>query len=267
MSHALYQFSSGELRPIDWCDPRAGETLVADSWLVRDGRVVALDQHLERFRTSVGATTALEETAVEAFLRSVLHQLEGSGLWFPRIEAVATPGGPILRYRHRSAPEITSQVILATTADDPRKTPLVKGPDLDALLRLRSSVTPLGASEAIMVDNLGAVVEGAYSTIVAWLGDQEAIAIVPRSTPRLPSITEHVVEEIAQQQGIPVYETTLRPEALENATVWVLSALHGIRQATRWIKGPVLNPDLTRRDRWQRLWQERAQPVGESEAF
>ena len=40
----------------------------------------------------------------------------------------------------------------------------------------------------------------------------------------------------------------LRPEALENATVWVLSALHGIRQATRWIKGPVLNPDLTRRD-------------------
>jgi hypothetical protein len=29
----------------------------------------------------------------------------------------------------------------------------------------------------------------------------------------------------------------------------------------------VLNPDLTRRDMWQRLWQERAQPVGESEAF
>ena len=118
-----------------------------------------------------------------------------------------------------------------------------------------------------MVDNSGAVVEGAYSTIVAWLGETEALAIVPRSTPRLSSITEHVVEEIAQQQGIPVYETPLSPEALENATVWVLSALHGIRQATRWVKGPVLNPDLARRDMWQRLWQERAQPVGESEAF
>ena len=267
MSHALYQFSGGELRPIDWCDPRAGETLVADSWLVHDARVVALDQHLDRFATSVDATTPLEETTVEAFFHSVLHQLEGSGLWFPRIEAVATPGGPILRYRHRSAPEMTSQVIVAATAEDPRTSPLIKGPDLDALLRLRSSVSFLGASEAIMVDNSGAVVEGAYSTIVAWLGETEALAIVPRSTPRLSSITEHVVEEIAQQQGIPVYETTLRPEALENATVWVLSALHGIRQATRWIKGPVLNPDLARRDMWQRLWQERAQPVGESEAF
>jgi len=118
-----------------------------------------------------------------------------------------------------------------------------------------------------MVDNSGAVVEGAYSTIVAWLADREGLAIVPRSTPRLPGITEQVVEDIALQQGIPVHETTLSPEVLENATVWVLSALQGIRQATTWINGPLLNQDSTRRDQWQRLWQERAQPVGKSQAF
>jgi len=93
---------------------------------VDDGQVVALEHHLDRFRTSVAATTQLESAPVEAFLAAVLEKILAVGSWFPRIEAVATPGGPTLRYRHRVAPELTSEAILASTSQDPRTLPLVK---------------------------------------------------------------------------------------------------------------------------------------------
>ena len=106
MSHVLYQFSGNHLGAIEWCEPRRGETLVADSWRVDDGQVVALAHHLDRFRTSVAVDdSAARAPPVEAFLAAVLHKIQPVGSWFPRIEAVATPGGPTLRYRHRVAPE------------------------------------------------------------------------------------------------------------------------------------------------------------------
>ena len=142
------------------------------------------------------------------------------------------PGGPTLRYRHRVAPELTSEAILASTSQDPRTHPLVKGPDLEALLRLRSNVAPLGATEAVILDAQGAIVEGAYSSVVVWTSGSDVLTIVPRSTPRLPGITELVVLDIARREGVSVEERTLFHQDLDNATVWILSALHGIRQAT-----------------------------------
>jgi len=263
MSHVLYQFSGNHLGAIEWCEPRRGETLVADSWRVDDGQVVALEHHLDRFRTSVASTTELASAPVEAFLAAVLHKIQPVGSWFPRIEAVATPGGPTLRYRHRVAPELTSEAILASTSQDPRTHPLVKGPDLEALLRLRSNVAPLGATEAVILDAQGAIVEGAYSSVVVWTSGSDVLTIVPRSTPRLPGITEQVVLDSARREGVSVEERTLFPQDLDNATVWILSALHGIRQATAWVDGPTLSRSQSLRDAWREKWRDEGQGINQ----
>ena len=44
--------------------------------------------------------------------------------------------------------------------------------------------------------------------------------------------------DIARREGVRVEERTLFHQDLDNATVWILSALHGIRQATTWVDGP-----------------------------
>jgi branched-subunit amino acid aminotransferase/4-amino-4-deoxychorismate lyase len=122
-------------------------------------------------------------------------------------------------------------------------------------------VAPLGATEAIILDAQGAIVEGAYSSVVVWTSGSDALTIVPRSTPRLPGITEQVVLDIAQREGVRVEERTLFPQDLDNATVWILSALHGIRQAVSWVDGPTLSRSQSLRDAWQNTWLRLAAPV------
>ena len=147
MSQILYQFSGERFSPIEWCDPARQTTLVADSFRVEDGRVVALERHLERFSDSVLSNTDLIPDRLHAFLSALVSAIPAEGSWFPRIEAVETPGGATLRYRERPAPPWSSEVVIARAPHDPRRFPHTKGPDLEALLALRTQVAPLGAAQ------------------------------------------------------------------------------------------------------------------------
>ncbi|MEK9600051.1 MAG: hypothetical protein VW032_05065, partial [Pontimonas sp.] len=88
MSQILYQFSEGTFQPIDWCDPSRQTTLVADSFRLEDGQVVALEKHLERFAHSVAAHTDVTPPRLDDFLASVRGILPSHGSWFHRIEEV-----------------------------------------------------------------------------------------------------------------------------------------------------------------------------------
>jgi branched-subunit amino acid aminotransferase/4-amino-4-deoxychorismate lyase len=175
---------------------------------------------------------------------------------------VATPGGPTLRYRERPAPEWLSEAVVASAEHDPRTTPLTKGPDLEVLMALRRSVAHTGATEALIVSPEGTIIEGAYSTIVVIPPEAEELRVVPSSVPRIPSMTEAVIRDIAAERGVPVVETPLFLDGLEGSDLWVLSALHGIRIATDFPGGPALSPDSARRDAWQEQWWKTRQPLG-----
>lgn len=261
MSSRLFHFSGERLGAIEWCEPNVGETLVADSWRVENGEAVAWQRHLARFSHSATTECGLDEDLVQRFFAAVRHQIPPTGAWFPRIEAAATPGEPTLRYREREAPQILETVSLAVGAGDPRTHATRKGPDLEALMALRRSVSDVGATEALILSPEGIIIEGAYSTVVVWQKDADHLSVVPRNIPRIPSVTESVIIDIAHRQGISVVHEPLRVSDLSGCEVWVLSALHGIRWATQIADGPEIATDPNRRAQWQQAWWDSRSPL------
>lgn len=218
---------------------------VIDSWLMVNGSVVGLAHHIDRFSGSV--RNRFPELDVDGFIRATLASLPPTGRWFPRIEAVVDSGGnPVLQLRLRVAPEPLTEVVVATASYDPRTEPLVKGPNFEALGQLR---TELAIGEAIIVDGDGHIAEGAWSSIVWWLGD--TLHAVDPSISRLPGVTERLILDNARSIDTPVAAGRTRPAELEGAEVWVLSALHGIRVATEWRNGPTLRSTAGRAELWR----------------
>jgi hypothetical protein len=69
-----------------------------------------------------------------------------------------------------------------------------------------------------------------------------------------------VLVDIARAEGVKVGEMRPRVDELQDAEVWVVSALHGIRLATAFIGGPDLNTHPERSARWRALWHQAARP-------
>ena len=236
----LYQFTGSDLTPVTWCQPGEEAVVAADSWRVVDGHVIGLSSHLERFRRSVATVAPEESGRVDGFIEAAVNAIPDSGEWFPRVECVATPHGHLFRFYHREAPERLATAILATASHDPRTQPLVKGPDLDALMALRKEVAPTGATEAVILTPDGYIAEGAYSSVIVWPPGLAEMWVVREGIPRISSVTEQEVADIARSEGIPVTGKKMLPEKLDDHVVWVVSALHGIREATSWVGGPPL---------------------------
>ncbi len=238
----VFRWSDGVLVDDPTEQPNSGNVRVADSWLLVDGAVAGLDRHIDRFTGSV--RPAFPELDIDSFTRATLAALPRTGRWFPRIEAL-DDDGPVLRLRVREAPDPQTRATLATAPRDPRTTPTVKGPNAEALGALR---TELEVGEAIIVDGDGHIAEGAWSSVVWWRG--ETLHTVDPSIARLPGVTESLVIDHARSIGTPVTVSRTRPDELDGAEVWVLSALHGIRVATEWRNGPTLHVEPGRAESW-----------------
>jgi branched-subunit amino acid aminotransferase/4-amino-4-deoxychorismate lyase len=107
----------------------------------------------------------------------------------------------------------------------------------------------------------GFVAEGAYSSLIVWPTGGGEMWVVDQGIPRIPSVTELLVADIARSEGIAVMEKKMRPGELGNHAVWVVSALHGIREATSWVDGPLLARDGERARVWTGLLLSRQVPV------
>ena len=105
----------------------------------------------------------------------------------------------------------------------------------------------------------GVVTEGAWSSLVWWRDDQ--LHRVDTSLPRLEGVTEHVVIDHARYIGTPVTASQARPEDLDDAEVWVLSALHGIRVVTEWVDGPRVTREPGRVEYWRQQYENRREPL------
>jgi len=227
-------------QPVDWCDPNDSLLLAADSWRVIDGRCRGLERHRARFLAAVNAQQPHEVGTAERFVDGVIDGLPRAGDWFPRIELRWRSAGAQWWLNLRPTPATTETVVVATAPLDVRTRPHIKGPDLDALLSLRTAVQPLGAGEAVIVSAEGYVVEGAYSGLVWW---RDGVLERPADTvPRIASVTVDTVLAAARAAGVPLRERQARPDDLDGCELWVLSALHGLRVATDWVKGPTLAP-------------------------
>lgn len=229
--------------------PHGHRVLAADSFLVDDGRVLALDVHRQRFLAAL-RTQAAAVPDPAAFLDAAVAALPRTGAWFPRVEALRGPDGDVARLLVRPAPERTATVVLRDhDGPDPRTVPRLKGPDLHALGALRSRAARHGAGEAVILADDGTVVEGAYSAILWWHGD--ALAVVEGDVPRIPSVTERSILALATALGVDVLHDRVRPADLDGREVWAVSALHGIRLVRGWIDGPAVAAEPGRAGAWR----------------
>ncbi|MEU8226671.1 aminotransferase class IV [Kribbella sp. NPDC048915] len=207
------------------------ELLVADSFLVADGKVRGTELHRERFVRSCAAAGV----DAERFWDEQLGRMPGIGRWFPRFELRISGE---LAVQLRPAPPIGGRLrVVVHDGPDPRAAPRVKGPDLELLGKLKASAADR-ADEILLLDTDGTVLEAAYSAVAWWDGD---ILCFPESDrPILPSVTAQLLRRIAAGQGVETAERPITPEALRNTTeAWLLNALHGIRPIHAWADSPI----------------------------
>jgi branched-subunit amino acid aminotransferase/4-amino-4-deoxychorismate lyase len=228
----------------------------ADSWLVVDGRVRAADRHWARFSAAC-AEHGVTADALARFRARVERDVPADGRWFPRIE-LTDDGELAVSVRPAPAREPT---VVAWVADvpDPRRSPRRKGPDLDRLAALRERAATHGAGEAVLADDAGRLLEGAFTSLLWWEGD--TLCVVPDDAPILPGVTRALLIEIAAVRGTPVDHRRPTPAALADRETWLVSALHGIRTVTRWAGGTPAGA-APRAVAWQRSLDDYAVSTG-----
>jgi branched-subunit amino acid aminotransferase/4-amino-4-deoxychorismate lyase len=222
--------------------------LAADSWLVADGRVRALDRHWARFAAACAAH-GVEPEALAALRARVDTEVPADGLWFPRVE-LRTGGELTLQVRPAPPREPT---VVAWIADvpDPRREPRRKGPDLERLAALRERAAAHGAGEAVIADADRRLLEGAFTSLLWWEG--ETLCAIPDDAPILPGVTRALLVELARERGTPVAQRRPAPGELAGRETWLVSALHGIRAVERWANGGLEAGETRRAEAWQRL--------------
>lgn len=256
------RWRGGALELRDDCDVAPAAILAADSWLVDKGTALALGLHRTRFLDAVaelaerrGRTGEVDGLDVEGFWDAAIASIPRTGRWFPRVELRVQHDAAELLLRMRPAPELRRSLTLTTfRGRDPRTEPWIKGPDLEAMTRLRSEAQSLGADEAVLLSPVvdgrgGFVTEGSTSSLAWWVGD--ALCVPAIELPRIDSVTLRSVLALATATGVDVLHDEVAPEALEGCEVWALNALHGIRIVTDWIDGPRLAELPGRLDAWR----------------
>ena len=253
--NSIYHWQQGQLRRVDEPSGAAPPIVAADSWLVVDGGVRALDLHRRRFFDAIESgrfAPLVSEGDLVAFWTAAVGTIPITGDFFPRVELTAPENDlPVLAFRLRSAPERSRSVRLAShPGDDPRRSPTIKGPDTDNLLQARALAQTRGADEAVILSPEGYVVEGAYSALLWWRGN--TLCAPTPTLAKIDSITARTVVTLATALGVDVHYESVSPGELEGLEIWALSALQGIRIVTHWVDGPSTAEDPGRLVAWRR---------------
>lgn len=254
----IFDWAGGALTVRDDCEVVETELLAADSFLVAEGRVLALGLHRERFVETAREQGFRDAGELAAFWEAGVDLLPGDGRWFPRFELVRARDALRLRFRLRTAPPLGSDLVVTTAATDPRRVPHLKGPDIDRLNALRQRAQQVGAQEAVILDD-GRVSDGTTTALLWWRGD--TLCAPPFSLARVDSVAARTVRGIAAALGVPVEEEAVRPPELDGVALWAVNALHGIRDVTVWVDGPALGHDPARTAAWRSRFGALARPI------
>lgn len=252
-----YRWQGGVLQERDDCDVAAAVIVAADSWLVVEGRVLAIGLHRMRFLDAVAElaerrrlSAEVDSLDVDGFWDAAIAGIPLTGDWFPRVELRVQHGAAELLFRLRTAPERHRSIVLATFhGNDPRTEPWIKGPDLEVMTRLRTQAQGHRADEAVLLNNDGFVAEGSTTCLAWWAGD--ALCVPSRELPRIDSVTLRSVLALATATGVDVLHDSVRPAELDGMEVWALNSLHGIRIVTGWVDGPRTAERPGRLDTWR----------------
>jgi branched-subunit amino acid aminotransferase/4-amino-4-deoxychorismate lyase len=246
---------------------RPMRVLAADSWLLRDGGVLGLEAHRARFLGSLPIGPAAEGGR---FWDAAIAGLPRTGSWFPRLELRAPadedaePGTASHEFvlRVRPAPELRRDVVLTThRGPDPRRSPGVKGPDIEGLMAARTAGQGRGADDVVLLAPDGSVAETATANLAWWRG--EVLCVPDPELPQVPGVTVGTLVVLARALGIDVLHERAAPEELDGREIWTLNALHGIRIVTAWPDGPSPAAEPGRLTAWRNRIEALRRPLPE----
>lgn len=226
----------------------------ADSWLSVDGRVRSFDAHVARFRRAVEFADGDGEAAVAAMI-DARAATPDDGKFFPRVDF----SGGEFSIRVRPDPDLQESTTLWSAPGDPRTSPAVKGPDIEALIELNALAAQHGADEAVLLSSEGEVIEASFSALCWWRDD--VLCYPDEDLERIDSVTWKCVRALAVAQGIRLQPEFCSPADLAGTEVWALNARHGIRHVRAWQDGPEVAPP-TRVQLWRARLDELRREVG-----
>ena len=195
-----------------------------------EGRFFAIDEHLKRFEGSMAAIgiTGVDielirsrvlkafETAKIADATIYFHITRGSA---PRNHAVPPDMKPnffLTVTEHKEDTEAKTKGIAVSTHPDLRwKRCDIKSLNLLPNILARREAAERGCAEAILVNEAGAITEGASSAFCTIFG--KTLQTAPLDANILPSITRNFVIKAAMNIGMQVVEKSLTPQEAANA--------------------------------------------------
>lgn len=192
------------------------------------GRPFLLDRHLERLRASAGRLGIEAPAGDELFARRLDDLLARAGNEESYIRIILTRGEGDISYRFdrvkgptlvmvvkpfepppaRDYAEGIPLVIASVRRNHPRALdPAIKSNNLlNNILAVREGQAR-GAAEAILLNDMGEVAEGASSNI--FVVKDGAVSTPPLGAGILPGITRRLVLDLCRELGIPASEETL----------------------------------------------------------
>ncbi|WP_262908269.1 aminotransferase class IV [Brevibacterium zhoupengii] len=230
----------------------SGTNWAADSWLVNDGTVRALNEHRQRF-TEAARELGFPDAGSDDFWSALINLIPRSGQWFPRVEIIGNDD-PILGFRLRPAPVRTDELsVWVPPFTDPRQRPRTKGPDIALLGELRTrAYEEHRCDEVLLVDEQGLAVESATSSLLWWEG--ETLCVPHPDLAQLPGITSALIVAEARRRAIGIEYRRARPEDLFEHEVWLVNALHGIGRIRAWSRP--LDSDSATAPGWFWEWKK-----------
>jgi len=189
-----------------------------------NGRIFALEEHMERFAASMAAIRItsvdirkVRERVERAFQAACLpnakiyfHVTRGSAprnhAWDPNLK----PNFLLIVSEVTDHPEEKARGITVCTYPDLRwKRCDIKSLNLLPNVLARQDAVERGCDEAILVNEAGFITEGTSSAFFAIL--RGALQTAPLSANILPSITRKFVVKAAKNVGMPIEECCLTP--------------------------------------------------------
>lgn len=195
-----------------------------------DGKIFALEEHLQRFTNSL---TAIGIVGVDIYqiLRRVLKSFDAAGISNAKIYFHITRGSALRNHvcdanlkpnffltvtELEDDSEAKSKGIAVSTHPDWRwKRCEIKSLNLLANVLARQDAAQKGCAEAILVDEEGFITEGASSAFFAIFG--RTLQTTALTVNILPSITRIFVIRAGKNIGLEIMEKSLTPQQANDA--------------------------------------------------
>jgi D-alanine transaminase len=195
-----------------------------------DGKIFALEEHMQRFANSLAATR-ITGVDIDEVRSRVQKAFEAAGVPSAIIYFHITRGSALRKHTWDAnlqpnffltvtesadnADEKAKGVAVSTHPDWRWRRCDIKSLNLLANVLARQDAAQKGCAEAILVDEAGLITEGSHSTFFAIF--RQKLQTAPLTANILPSITRKFAIEAARNIGLTVVEQSLTPQQASHA--------------------------------------------------